>query len=197
MNYQKLKKIKREYFGYEDIAAVLGISPGSAKVFANRYVKQSFLVRVKRNLYVLRENWDAFTEEEKFGIANLIQVPSYISLMTALGYYDVTTQIQRDFIESVALKRTKTQEVGEAAFTFSKINKKYYFGFSRDKGFFIATPEKAFMDAVYLMSLKRYNFDLTSIDFGKLNMEKIKKMADIFPQKAKRILERNGYFKKA
>ncbi|MBW2108277.1 MAG: hypothetical protein JRI36_06395 [Deltaproteobacteria bacterium] len=28
--------------------------------------------------------------EERFCIANLIQVPSYISLMTALNYYEIT-----------------------------------------------------------------------------------------------------------
>lgn len=196
MNYTKLKAIKKDYFGYEEITAALGIRLASARVFANRYVRQGLLVRIKRNLYVLKERWSAFTKEEKFAMANLIQVPSYVSLMTAMEYYEVTTQMQRGFIESIALKRTKQIEAEGEVFAFSKIDKRYYFGFSREKGFFIATPEKAFMDAAYLMSLKRYSFDLTSIDFGKLDMAKLRIMADTFPQRTKRMLGRNGYLKK-
>ena len=52
-----------------------------------------------------------FDREQKFIIANIYQVPSYISLMTALDYYEITTQMQRDFIESVILKRTVTKEI--------------------------------------------------------------------------------------
>ena len=58
-------------------------------------------------MYVLKEKWDTAGKEEKFIIANLAQVPSYISLMTALDYHEITRQVQRDLFESVAVKRTK------------------------------------------------------------------------------------------
>ena len=48
---------------------------------------------------------------ETFQIANLGQVPSYISLTTALDYHGLTTQLQRDYFESIALKRTKEIKV--------------------------------------------------------------------------------------
>lgn len=197
MNYAKLMNIRKAYFGYEEIARTLGIAPRSARVCATRYVKQGLLVRIKRNIYVLREKWAALTIEEKFTLANLIQVPSYISLMTALSYYELTTQIQRDFIESVALKRTKQVEVGKTLFNFTKVDKKLYHGFSREKGFFIASPEKAFLDAVYLMSIKRYNLDTSSIDFSKFDPSKIKALVRLFPEKTKKFMETHGYLTKA
>ncbi|MCX5678641.1 MAG: hypothetical protein NTY76_05990 [Candidatus Omnitrophica bacterium] len=196
MNYTKLKSIEKLYFGYEEISKTLGITPGSAMVSANRYVNQGILLRVKRNTYVLRDRWDALTKEEKFTIANIIQVPSYISLMTALDYYEITTQMQRDFIESVAVKRTKKADVSDTAFNFTKINKGLYFGFAKKKGFFIATPEKAFLDAVYFMSIKRYNLDLSSIDRGKLNIGEIKAISEKFPEKTKEVLKEYGYIRK-
>ena len=113
MRLLELSKIQKLYFRHEDIARTLDISDESAKVSASRYVKQGLLVRLKRNLYVLREKWKILEKEEKFILANLMQVPSYISLMTALDYYEITTQMQRDFIESVAVKRTKEKEKGE------------------------------------------------------------------------------------
>ena len=189
MRYSKLKNIKKRYFGYIDIAKALGVTADSAMVSASRYVSQGLLVRIKRNLYVLKERWETLSIEELFSLANLVQVPSYISLMTALGYYEITTQLQQDFIESLAIRRTKEVDIEGKVFNFTRIDKTLYFGFSREKGFFIATPEKAFLDAMYLMSFKKYKFDLTSIDFSKLNMDKIKVMVKLFPKKTQEALK--------
>lgn len=196
MNSLKLNKITKLCFGYEEIAKTLGISLASARVSANRYAKNGLLIRLKRNFYVLANRWNSFSQEEKFSLANLMQVPSYVSLMTALGFYEITTQIQRDFIESISIKRTKKFEAGNSIFNYVKINKNLYSDFSRDKGFFIATAEKAFLDAVYLKSLNRYNFDLSSIDFSRLEAAKVRALSRKFPKKVWRLIEENGYFKK-
>lgn len=197
MNYAKLKDINKVYFGYEDISRAFGITPESAMVSANRYVKQGILLRIKRNIYILKDRWYGLKNEEKFAIANIVQVPSYISLMSALGYYEITTQMQRDFIESVAIKRTKEINISDTVLNFTKISKNLYFSFVKQDGFFIATPEKAFLDAIYLASFNRYNLDISSIDRGKLNMARIKAIAEKFPQKTKEFLKKNGYITKA
>lgn len=190
MVYQKIRKINKLYFGYEEIARALNITLGSARVSATRLVRSGLLVRLKRNLYVTQERWDALGQEEKFTLANLLQSPSYISLMTALSYYQVTTQIQRSFFESVALYRTKEVMVKDEVFNYTKMEAELYFGFCRQKGFFIATLEKAFLDALYLASLKKYSFDLTSIDFDKLDKAIIKSMAKKFPLRTQKILKK-------
>ena len=197
MKYFELNKINNIYFGHEEISRVLGITLQSARVSANRYVKRGLLVRVKRNIYVLKEKWKTIEKEQKFILANLVQVPSYISLMTALDYYEITTQVQRNFIESVVVKRTKEIEIEGTIFNYTKVNKSFYSGFSREREFFIATPEKAFMDAVYLRSLGRYNFDLASIDSNKLNMDEMVRLANQFPRKTQKMLTDNDYFRKA
>jgi predicted transcriptional regulator of viral defense system len=197
MKFLELSKINKLYFGYEDISRALGITSQSAIVSANRYVNQGLLVKMKRNTYVLNEKWKILDREDKFTLANLVQVPSYISLMTALDYYEITTQIQRDFIESVAVKRTKESEVKNTIFSYTRISTNLYFGFKKEKDFFIATPEKAFLDALYLMSLGRYSFDINSLDFSKLNGNEIRKLIKGFPAKTRKLLEKNGYFRKA
>lgn len=194
MSYLKLKQIKKKYFGYRDISEILGISLESARVTASRFVKSGFLVRAKRNIYALSDNWERFSREERFIFSNLIQTPSYISLMTAMDYYGVTTLMQRNFIESVAIHRTKQVEIGNTVFNYTKIDKKLYFGFLKEKDFFIAYPEKAFMDSIYLKSLRRYDFDLSSIDFKKLNLSKLKKMAGIYPKNTQNLLKDYGHF---
>ena len=89
MKLIELNKIKKPYFGYNEIARVLGINSESAKVTASRYVKQGLLLRLKKNIYVLPELWNSAGREGKFLLANLGQVPSYISLTTALDYHEV------------------------------------------------------------------------------------------------------------
>ena len=197
MRHFQLRDIKKLYFGYEDIARTLGISLDSAKITAHRYVKHGMTIRVKRNIYVLKERWENFDREQKFLIANIFQVPSYISLMTALDYYEITTQMQRDFIESIVIKRTVTKEIEETVFNYTKISTDIYGGFLKKQGFFIAEPEKAFLDAVYLMSFGRYDLDIPSIDFGKLDIEKINRLVKSYPLKTRNLLTKHEYFRKA
>lgn len=193
MKLNELKKIKKLWFGYEDIARTLGISDASARVTASRYAGQGILLRIKRNLYVLRDEWNAAGIEDKFRLANMGQVPSYISLMTALGYYEVTTQMQRNFFESVAVKRSKEMKLDGTVFRYVKLAPNLYNAFRKEKNFFIATPEKALLDAFYLMSYGRYRLDFSSLDATKLDRKEIKRLGCTFPLKTRQILKKHGY----
>ena len=193
MKFAELENIKKLYFCYEDIARTLGISPASARVTASRYVKQGLLLRVKKNMYVLKEKWKALGKEDKFVLANMGQVPSYISLMTALDYYQVTTQIQQDFFESVAIKRSKEISLEGSIFRYVKIASGLYHGFKKEKNFFIASPEKALVDAFYLISHGRYSIDLASLDAAKLDRKQIQRLSKTFPRKTRNILKKHGY----
>jgi predicted transcriptional regulator of viral defense system len=189
----RLRRIDKLYFGYEDLAKVLGISQASARVTASRYARQGLLVRVKRNLYVLKERLNAAGREELFLLANLGQVPSCISLATALDYYEITTQVQRDVIESVAVKRSREIRLNDTVCRYTKISSSLYFGYERQRGFFMATPEKAFLDAMYLLSFGRYALDLAAIDAGKLDRNRLRQMSKSFPLKTQKLLKKNGY----
>ena len=126
MKFLKLQNINKTYFGYEDIASVLGISRQAARVSANRYVKQGILIRIKRNMYILKDVWNTFDQKKIFSIANLIQTPSYISFTSALCFYETSTQMQQNFIESIAIKRTKLVIIENTIFNYSLINKNLY-----------------------------------------------------------------------
>lgn len=193
MKIRELNSINQLYFGYEDIARALKISPASARVSASRYVRLGLLMRLKRNIYVPKERWQTTSREERFTLANLGQTPSYISLMTALDYHEITTQVQRGIIESVAVKRTKEISLNGNVFRYTKVSRASYFGFIRQQQFFIATPEKALLDAIYLMSFGRYALDLSAIDDEKLNRKEIRRMSRNYPPQTRKMLEKNGY----
>jgi len=171
MKYNDIKKINKLYFSYQDVAKILSISEDSARVLCTRYVKQKYLIRLKRNFYILKERGDSITPNQRLELANILQVPSYISLMTALSFYEYTTQVQQKFIESISLYRTFTKDVEGVVFNYSKIKNDFYFGFTKKDNIFIASPEKAFIDSLYLSYLGKYNLDVSSLCLEKINKE--------------------------
>lgn len=193
MKLNALKQIQKLYFGHEELARALAITRNSARVAASRYVRQGLLVRIKRNLYVLRNAWENASLEERFQIANMGQVPSYISLVTALEYYELTTQVQRNFFESIVLKRSKKIEVNKTILNYTRISKDLYFGFQREKRFFIAKPEKALLDAFYLLSLGRYSLDISAIEFSRVDQEQLYALSKHFPKKTRQLVQTYGY----
>ncbi len=169
----------------EDIATLLSISRESAKVTANRYVRGKQLIRLKRNFYITPGKFEKLKEEDYFSLANMLQVPSYVSLTSALSYYNISTQQMRGIVESIGLKRTKNVITGNMKFKFLLIKKDLYSDFILEKQFFIALPEKSLADAVYLTSLGKYNCDFEAIDFSKLNKQKVNQIIKLTNNKTK------------
>jgi len=178
------------YFSSSDLVDILQIKSESAKVLASRYTKSGLFVRLKKDFYCLAQNWQNYTIEQFLRIANLIQVPSYISFMTALSYYEVTTQVQRNFYESAAQKRSINFDIKGTVFAYYKLKKEYYFDFSRQADIFISTKEKAFIDAVYLYSFGKYKIDFASLDLRKIDKRRIKRIIRVYPKKTEKIVRR-------
>lgn len=191
MNYTLIRKLKQKfYFTSGDLVDVLKIKPESAWVLASRYTHEGIFIRLKNNFYVLEDNWAKFSKEDFLRVSNYLQVPSYISLMTALSVYEITTQVQRNYFESVSLKRSLQFEAKGATCKFYKIKKQFYFDFVKKDSFFIATKEKAFVDSVYLYSFGKYRFDFDSLDLAKLDKNRLERILRIYPLKTKTIAQK-------
>ena len=191
MKIEMVKKLRElAYFTIDDLIRIFGMRPASAHVLCSRYVKSGIFIRLKNNFYVLDETWGHLALEGRFKIANYLQVPSYISFMTALSYYEMTTQMQRDFFESASLKRSVAFKARPAEFSYYKLKKDHYFGFVKVKDFFIATPEKALIDSLYLYSFGKFRFDLDSIDMERFDKTALRALLKAFPEKTRRIVKK-------
>ena len=59
MKYINIRELKEKiYFTTNEIAEYLGIKKESARVFCSRYSKKGLIIRLKRDLYILREKVD-------------------------------------------------------------------------------------------------------------------------------------------
>ncbi|MFZ0451943.1 MAG: type IV toxin-antitoxin system AbiEi family antitoxin domain-containing protein [Desulfatiglandaceae bacterium] len=190
MSYERLLLIAKPFFSRDEVAHILGVQLDSASVLLHRYMKKGLVTRLKRGLYARTEVLERLEFPDLFRISNILQVPSYVSLYTALSFFGITTQMQRNYVEAISLKRTRYFRAGRFTFRFARIRHSLYGGFLREEGMFIASPEKAFLDVCYLASLGRYRPDIPSLDLGKLDRKKIDELADPYPSATSKYLRR-------
>lgn len=191
MEYAQIKQLNSKlYFTLEDFIRVSGIKKESASVLCSRYVKKGEFIRLKNNFYLTAQKWDGLKEDDFLRLANFLQVPSYISFMSALWLYEVTTQVPRNFYESASVKRSGSFEAQGAQWHYYKLKKELYFGFVKKDGVFVATAEKALLDVVYLYSFGKYKLDMNALDLDKLDKKKIFKISREFPVKTRLVAEK-------
>jgi len=186
MSYERLLIIDKPFFTQHDVAHAIGTKLASAEVLCSRYVKKGLLMRLKRGFYARTETLHHLDQIDLFRIANILQVPSYISLMSALSYYGITNQAQEGFFESISVKRTKTFVVGGLSFHYIKLRPHLYREYIKRNGVFIALPEKAVLDIFYLASLGRYSLDGSALDLTMVDKGRLAELSNLYPPKVRK-----------
>jgi predicted transcriptional regulator of viral defense system len=186
MNRDAWGSLKKSlFFSSEDVAVLFGVTRASAQVFCSRQIKNGAFIRLKKDFYILNERRPYLDQQDFFAIANHLQVPSYISCTTALVYHGVTTQSPQGWYESVALKRSIQYSAGGVTFSYFKLRKKFYFGFTKIGPFFMAQKEKAFLDVCHLSAHGRCAFDRAAIDIDRLDKAVLWSMMAPFPERTR------------
>ena len=119
----------------------------------SRWVKAGKLHQLKRGLYVLAEPYRKVSPHP-FLIANRIKNASYVSLQSAMAWYNLIPEYV-PVITSVTTTRTDTFHSSEGSFLYRRIKKSLFTGYMYtelvDGQFvFLAQPEKALLDLIYL-----------------------------------------------
>jgi len=63
--------------------------------------KKDVFIKLRNGIYILAFKWKSYITEGLFEISAFLRVPSYISLATALSYYEITTCDIYTVIESL------------------------------------------------------------------------------------------------
>ena len=132
-------------FTLGDTAKMLNSGKGYASLFLHRSIKKGLIGRVQRGLYYLR------SKSNEYEIASSVIRPSYVSMVSALAYYGLTTQIPR-FVYVVTTKRHQPiREVNGFGIIFRHVKTSMMFGYHKEASgnIFIADPEKAIVDIYY------------------------------------------------
>jgi predicted transcriptional regulator of viral defense system len=120
-----------------------------------RLAKRGWLVRIKKGLYVVVSDITSLSSSNVslLRITQALNQNSYISLSSALYYYGLIDQLLHT-ITAITTTRTRHYQFQGFTFSFSKVRKDFYFGFSekRVEGKLtkIAELEKVVLDYLYL-----------------------------------------------
>jgi predicted transcriptional regulator of viral defense system len=117
-----------------------------------RWVDQGKVEKVRNGVYrssdyVLESDWD------RYAIANVLQYPSYVSLYSALYFYNLIPEYVFN-VTSVSTKKTQAYTFRGANYTFQQLKPSLFFGYHillwKGSQFSIALLEKAILDLAYL-----------------------------------------------
>ena len=141
------------------------LDPGFHRQQLNYWHNQGYIKPLAGGYYILADQ--AIDEMVLFMVANKIYEPSYISLESALAYYEIIPETVLG-VTSVSSRKTKQYDTDWGVFSYRSVKPQYMIGYqvidnSPGKKFKIACLEKALLDYLYLHS------DIQSIaDFEEL-----------------------------
>jgi predicted transcriptional regulator of viral defense system len=175
---KKLKNKQILIFSRIDVGRVFGSSSAAASLLLHRYAKRGFIARVKRGLYTFAGESAVPTPY----LANKLYEPSYVSLEFALSYHRIIPETVYE-ITSVTTKSTQRFQAMNKTFSYRRIKKEAFTGYETARqgafSFFIADPEKAFVDLAYLKTIRQKNV-LDRFDKERINKAKALRYAKLF-----------------
>ena len=148
--------------------------PGFDKNNLGRWAKKGFLIKLRNGYYTFLE-YRGKPDISLF-LANRIYRPSYISLHTALSFYELIPELVVQITSVTSLKTASfTNPFG--SFSYQTVKPAFFFGYESKsltdgRTWLIAKPEKALVDLLYL-----YPFYNTPDDFRDLRLDE-----DLMPE---------------
>lgn len=181
---KKLMDLNKPYFTVADFEKILGLKKKTLYVTLNRLTKSGILTRLKKNVYMV---FTGGYDEEK--IANEIYYPSYLSFEKALSNYGILSQIPFT-LTFATLRPSKKLTIANTEVEYSHLKKSLFFGYEVKNEKYIALPEKALLDELYLVSRGLRNINIEELDLREINKEKLEEFAKKFPSYIEELLNK-------
>lgn len=172
---QQLQSVPKTYFSFNDLKKFYPKDTNQLKVIVHRLVKQKRLSRLLRGYYAVDINRVDFEQL----VCELV-APSYISLEYALHYYQIIDQVPA-CITLVTSKKGRKYNLPQPHIEYAHFNSRLFFGYRIQGNILIAEKEKALLDEIYLISLKKRSLSLDSLDLSLINKTLFNKWLNEFP----------------
>lgn len=150
---EKCRKSGLKLFSSAEFRDLLELSPASAKFLLIRYTARGLLVRLKRDIYALKDQLPS-----TWAIANHLYKPSFISLESGLSYYGMIPESLYS-ITSVTIKPTRHFEQNGVSYEFHTIKREAFRSYRAvqisGETVLVAEREKALADYLYFVFMKK------------------------------------------
>jgi len=181
---EKLKIVPKSYLSFQDLTKFYPGKEENLKIVLHRLVAQNKLTRLMKGYYTLdlsRVDWEQF-------VCELLR-PSYISLEYALHQYDIIDQVPTR-ITLITTKKSREFRLSHQVLEYSHITSRLYFGYKIQGNFLIAEKEKALLDELYLISLRKRHLSLEGLDLSKINKKLFNQWLKEFPIYTQRLAQK-------
>lgn len=177
---EKLKNLGALVFTPKEFAGFFKVPLKRAENFISTNLKSGLFLKLRNNLYLVKDSRPAH-----YYVANKIYEPSYISLETALSHYGIIPEVVYA-ITSVTAKLTREYNTPIGVFSYQRIKKQAYTGYSLKEvdgeKAFVADPEKALADYLYFVDLKRVSLN-DRLKLRNINRAKLAGYVKLFERK--------------
>jgi len=151
-------------FHINHLRLLIGMSSHSLRVNLSRLNDKKVIKRICRGFYANPFNTPTLEE-----ISNQIYQPSYISLESALYSWGILSQIPY-ILTCVSTQLPQTFNTSFGTIEYHQIKKGLFWGFINREGYFMAEPEKALLDYLYLSKGKHIDFDFSELNLNEVNL---------------------------
>lgn len=180
---KKLQSFNKDYFTMADLQKITDLPKESLKVALSRLAKKGVLTRIKRGIYQLESSSINIPK-----IANQLYYPSYLSFESALSRYGILSQVP--YTQTFATtKKTKRMSLWGTDVEFRQLKKDLFFGYVMDNGIYVAEPEKALLDQLYMDGRGKGELNIKELDLKEINKKLFEKYAKRFPPYIKKQLD--------
>ncbi|MBS3905891.1 MAG: hypothetical protein KGZ49_02535 [Syntrophaceae bacterium] len=170
-----LQKINKPFYTIADLEKVTGLQRSSLYVSLKRWVAGGIIERVSQGIYLPMGSVISMET-----LAAQLYIPNYLSFESALAGYGILNLIPYT-ITFATPRKTKKYLLRKQEVEFRQIARDLFFGFEMKSRIYIASPEKAFLDAVYFSSRGKATLDFDEIDVKKLSIKRLKDYSKPFP----------------
>ena len=149
-----LKLVGDEPIFNSSILLAGNVDPKLIRIQLSRWVKAGKIYQLRRGLYSIAPPYQK-KQPHPFLVANHLQKASYVSLQSALSFYGLIPEVV-NITTSVSTGRPERLETPLGIFEFRHIKPELLFGYRMvelgEQSAFVATPEKALLDLIYLQA---------------------------------------------
>jgi len=181
---RSMESIPKAFFTLSDLEKITGLDRRSLSVSLNRLVNRGVLVNIRRNSYILADE-----PVRLEAIAGQIYFPSYLSFESALSRSGVLNLVPYSLVFAT-VRKTRSMTILERRVEYRHLKENLYFGFREGDGFYMAEPEKALLDLLYLASFGKARVPYEELDLKSLSAKTLDKYVVRFPPRVGEALER-------
>ena len=185
MEFNELLAIVGDEPVFESAAFLAGeVDPANVRLQISRWTSAGRIYQLRRGLYALAPPYQK-VKPHPFLVANCLSLGSYVSGLSALAYYGMIPEAVYT-TTSVTPSRPTHWETALGRYEFQHLQPRLFFGYrlldlGEKQSAYVAWPEKALLDLVYLQAggdSPDYLLSLRLQNLEQLDLEQLWRLAD-------------------